>query len=114
MKRKVQVLVALGCFAAAAHAQQQQAVLSVPVITTPVGSGAIEQHPAGTRRAARIVASFDGLGVGFAGPQGQSFVRNPSDNSIAVGPNHIVQVVNSVVAIYTKKGRLFDTTGKVL
>ena len=33
---------------------------------------------------------------------------------LAVGPNHIVQIVNSRMAIFTKKGRQFDTTGKVL
>lgn len=113
MKPEMLVLVALAFTAGAARAQQQQA-LPVPVITTPSGSGAIEQHAPGKRAAPRIVASFDGLGVGFVGPQGQSYVRNPSDNSLAVGPNHIVQIVNSVVAIYTKKGKLFDTTGKVL
>jgi hypothetical protein len=60
------------------------------------------------------VASFDGLGVGFDGPQGPSYVRNPSDNSIAVGPDHIVQTVNSRLAIFTKKGARFDSSGRVL
>jgi hypothetical protein len=60
------------------------------------------------------VASFDGLGVGFGGPHGTAIGRNPSDNSLAVGPNHIVQTVNSRLAIFTKKGEMFDTTGKVL
>jgi hypothetical protein len=41
-------------------------------------------------------------------------VRNPSDNSLAVGPNHIVQIVNTRMAIFTKKGRRYRTTGKVL
>ena len=41
-------------------------------------------------------------------------MRNPSDNSLAVGPDHIVQIVNSRMAIFTKKGKRFDTTGKVL
>jgi len=40
--------------------------------------------------------------------------RNPSDNSLAVGPDHIVQIVNSRMAIFTKKGKRFDTTGKAL
>src|SRR5439155_7520994 len=30
------------------------------------------------------------------------------------GPNHIAQIVNSRMAIYTKKGKVFDSTGKVL
>ncbi|HVT40933.1 MAG TPA: hypothetical protein VHE78_17990 [Gemmatimonadaceae bacterium] len=74
----------------------------------------MEQTSQGQRPAAVLVAYFDGLGVGFEGPQGAATVRNPSDNSLAVGPNHIVQIVNSRLAVFTKKGKLFDTTGKVL
>jgi hypothetical protein len=74
----------------------------------------IEQNSQGTRSPAALVASFDGLGVGFEGPQGTATGRNPSDNSLAVGPNHIVQIVNSRLAIFTKRGAQFDTTGKVL
>jgi len=74
----------------------------------------IEQRSPGTRPALDLIASFDGLGVGFDGPQGPSNGRNPSDNSLAVGPDHIVQTVNSRLAIFTKKGRQFDSTGRVL
>jgi hypothetical protein len=74
----------------------------------------VEQTAPGGRPAARIVASFDGLGVGFSGPQGAATLRNPSDNSLAVGPNHIVQTVNSRMAIFTKKGVRFTETGRVL
>src|SRR5688572_17985210 len=74
----------------------------------------VEQRSAGTRPSAAIIASFDGLGIGFEGPQGPGRSGNPSDNSLAVGPNHIVQTVNSRMAIFTKKGATFDTTGKVL
>jgi hypothetical protein len=74
----------------------------------------VEQTTQGTKAAPEIVASFDGLGEGFAGPQGAAPFRNPSDNSLAVGPDHIVQTVNSRMAIFTKKGARFDTTGKVL
>ena len=74
----------------------------------------VEQTTPGDRPPPTIVASFDGLGVGFAGPQGTATGRNPSDNSLAVGPDHIVQIVNSRMAIYTKKGARFDTTGRVL
>jgi hypothetical protein len=62
----------------------------------------------------QIVASFDGLGDGFKGPQGSAVLRNPSDNSLAVGPDHIVQVVNSRMAVFTKKGKKFDSTGRAL
>ncbi len=75
----------------------------------------VEQTEPGTEPAARLVASFDGLGVDFRGPQGTTRAGNPSDNGLAVGPNHIVQVDNGYgLAVYTKKGELYDTTGKVL
>ena len=79
----------------------------------PIGQN-IEQIAPGKRPAARIAASFDGLGVGFAGPQGSATLRNPSDNSLAVGPHHIVQTVNSRMAIFTKKGSRYPETGRVL
>jgi hypothetical protein len=72
------------------------------------------QGTQGSRPPAEIVASFDGLGFGFVGPQGNALFRNPSDNSIAVGRDHIVQIVNSRMAVFTKKGARFDTTGRVL
>src|SRR5215467_12867686 len=74
----------------------------------------VEQTTPGNRPAPVIVASFDGLGVGFSGPQGTTTGRNPSDNSLAVGPDHIVQIVNTRMAVFTKKGARFDTTGRVL
>ena len=77
-------------------------------------SKSVEQTEHGTKPPPEIVASFDGLGEGFQGPQGTAMFRNPSDNSLAVGPDHIVQIVNSRMAVYTKKGTRFDTTGKVL
>jgi hypothetical protein len=86
----------------------------LPVITTPPGSAAVEQTTFGTKPPATLVASFDGLGVGFTGPQGTTNLRNPSDNTLAVGPNHIVQIVNTRMAIFTKKGAQYDTTGLVL
>ncbi len=74
----------------------------------------VEQRAEGSRPALRAVASFDGLGDGFSGTAGDARLRNPSDNSLAVGPNHIVQIVNSVMAVYTRAGAQFDTTGTVL
>jgi hypothetical protein len=87
---------------------------AAPIITTPKGSGGVEQTAHGTKPGAVLAASFDGLGAGFTGPQGTARVGNPSDNSLAVGPNHIVQIVNSRMAIFTKQGKAFDTTGKAL
>src|SRR5207244_391249 len=60
----------------------------------------------GSRAPAEIVTRFDGLGLGFEGPQGSATFRNPSDNSLGVGPNHIFQIVNSRIAIYTKQGKV--------
>jgi len=85
-----------------------------PLITAPPGAAAVEQTSPGAGPPAGLIESFDGLGVGFAGPQGTSEQRNPSDNSLSVDPDHIVQTVNSRMAIFTKKGRKFETTGKVL
>lgn len=78
------------------------------------GPASIEQTSPGRRSPAELIAGFDGLGVGFDGPQGAATGRNPSDNSLAVGENHIVQTVNSRMAIFTKKGDVYATTGRVL
>ncbi|MEZ5317683.1 MAG: hypothetical protein R2752_09810 [Vicinamibacterales bacterium] len=80
----------------------------------PDAAKAIEQTTMGAQAGPLLVASFDGLGEGFTGPQGTATTRNPSDNSLAVGPDHIVQTVNSRMAIFTKKGAKYDTTGHVL
>jgi len=100
------------------HSETEQqgsaAPITPPVMTSPPGAAAVEQRSQGTRQGAVLVESFDGLGVGFEGPQGSANLRNPSDNSLAVGPNHIFQIVNSRMAIFTKKGKQFDATGKVL
>lgn len=83
-------------------------------VAPPLGSAGVEQTEQSTNASPEIVESFDGLGVGFEGPQGTAALRNPSDNSLAVGPDHIVQTVNSRMAIFTKKGKKYDVTGKVL
>ena len=91
-------------------------ILFTPVSAGPVPSGAdsVEQLMFGSKPSPTLIVSFDGLGEGFTGPQGTTPFRNPSDNSLAVGPDHIVQIVNTSMAIFTKKGRQYDTTGKVL
>jgi hypothetical protein len=86
-----------------------------PAVAPGSAEGAkVEQRTMGDGPAPQLVASFDGLGAGFAGPHGTSAGGNPSDNSLAVGPNHIVQTVNSKFAIFTKKGAKFETTGRAL
>src|ERR1051326_4565854 len=99
---------------AAEPAAQAPAPIVPPVLTAPPGAAAIAQTSPGTNPPAAPVASFDGLGAGFTGPQGSAAFRNPSDNTLAVGRDHIVQIVNSRMAVYTKRGRRYDTTGKVL
>lgn len=68
----------------------------------------------GALAAARVIESFDGLGQGFTGPQGRAVLRNPSDNTLAVGRDHIVQIVNSRLAIFARAGSRYDSTGRVL
>src|SRR5262245_20616557 len=94
--------------------QNPAAPITPPVMTSPPGAVAVQQQSQGALPGAALVASFDGLGVGFEGPQGAAALRNPSDNSLAVGPDHIMQTVNTRMAIFTKKGKRFDATGKVL
>jgi len=107
---------AAGTDAPEAEGEQETTADTVPPvkITVPAGAAAVEQHSQGTRSAAVITTAFDGLGADFVGPQGNAALRNPSDNSLAVGPNYIVQIVNTRMAIFTKRGQQFDTTGKVL
>jgi hypothetical protein len=95
-------------------AQNPAAPVTPPLITIPEGSAAVEQQSQGTQPQAALVANFDGLGAGFEGPQGSASLRNPSDNSLAVGPDHIFQIVNTRMAIFTKKGGKFSETGKAL
>jgi hypothetical protein len=64
----------------------------------------VEQRAQGSRPPPELVVSFDGLGFGLDGPQGPSNGRNPSDNSLAVGPDHVIQTVNSRLAIFDKRG----------
>ncbi len=112
--RAVARLAALSVIVAACT--PRTAALHAPGASPNVAShaGDIEQTAPGTRPPAELVASFDGLGEQFVGPQGTATGRNPSDNSVAVGPDHIVQIVNSRMAIFTKKGRRFSETGRAL
>ena len=88
--------------------------VATPISAATVQGFSIEQTQQGPRDQVPLVEAFDGLGEGFTGPQGTAKTRNPSDNSLAVGPDHVVQIVNSRMAVFTKNGEKFDTTGKVL
>src|SRR6185437_6641950 len=78
-------------------ARRQPPPPPAPVMPPPVpdAAAAIEQARMGAAPALPLAASFDGLGDGFTGPQGTARFRNPSDNSLAVGPDEIIQTVNS-------------------
>jgi hypothetical protein len=96
---------------------QEQNPTPPPPPTITAAGAAVEQTSQGPQPSVPVLDSFDGLGAGFKGPQsgqGPAFFRNPSDNSLAVGPDHIVQIVNTRIGVYTKKGARYDNTGTVL
>src|SRR5215813_10147088 len=82
----------------------------------------IEQTSHGDRPAIPAIAGFDGLGEGFTGrkfPGAQEATSNIGgrggiDISLAVGPNHIFEVLNGSMAIFSKKGKKFAETGNLL
>jgi hypothetical protein len=92
--------------------QKPEEVAPAPVIAA--AGAALEQKTQGQRPGVPLLDSFDGLGSGFTGPQGTATFRNPSDNSLAVGPDHIVQIVNTRIAVYSKRGAHYDKTGTVI
>jgi hypothetical protein len=80
-----------------------------PLPEVPDPAAAIEQKAQGQRAAIPASASFDGLGEGFAGGG-----RGGIDISIGVGPDHIFEILNGNMAVFTKKGRKYSETGKLL
>jgi hypothetical protein len=96
-----------------ATAANAQSNAPTPIVIPPEAV-AIEQTNHGSGHAVELLASFDGLGASFRGPQGAARLGNPSDNTLAVGPDHILQIVNTRIAVFTKKGTRFTTTGKPL
>jgi hypothetical protein len=87
--------------------------ITVNLLIKPEGA-AVEQTLFGSKKAPLLITSFEGLGESFVGPQGTATLRNPSDNSLAVGLDHIVQIVNSRMAIFSKKGKTFTESGRPL
>src|SRR5262245_19296612 len=84
------------------------ACAAVLAVVTLAASDSIEQTRQGSRPALAVAASFDGLGVGMAAGPGTNnppAPRNPSANTLAVGRDHVVQIVNSQFAIFTKQGK---------
>src|SRR5579872_3179740 len=88
---------------------------------------AVEQTVQGPRPAIDPLAGFDGLGDGFTGREFPGAAnaseetagrgsggRGGIDISLAVGPNHIFEILGGSLAVFTKKGKKYDTTGKLL
>ena len=83
---------------------------------------AVEQTKQGSRAAIAPGASFDGLGEGFSGrafPGASSEAeanggRGGIDISLAVGPDHDFEILNGNMAVFSKKGKKSDSTGKLL
>jgi hypothetical protein len=71
-----------------------------PTAEVTAARAAVEQTTQGKRPAPPIVASFDGLGNGFAGGRGGI------DLSLAVGPDHIFEILDGNLAVFTKTGKL--------
>ena len=105
------------------HHHDQSAPLrtmtAVPVSTTrhedePIRT--MPQHPSSSQpdrviqatispTAPAISTSFDGLGQGFSGPQGNFSVTGvPPDPNASVGTTQIVEVVNTGFAVFSKSG----------
>ena len=58
-----------------------------------------------TRLVPATLQNFDGIGQGFTGPAGTFTVNSaPPDTNAAVGPNHIVETVNTDLAVFNKGG----------
>src|SRR5262245_30774418 len=76
----------------------------------PVPAGSTASDPAvqstpGVAAAPSLSTNFEGIGQGFSGPQGTFTVNSaPPDPNAAVGPNHIVEIVNSAFAVFNKSG----------
>ena len=89
-----------------------------PVPLIPSAGAAVEQATQGERAAIASIVSFDGLGEGFTGtttttgaPRGG---RGGIDISLAVGPDHIVEILDGNLAVFSKKGKKYKTTGTLL
>ena len=98
-----------------------------PAPEIDAAGAAVEQTAQGRRRAIEPAASFDGLGNGFAGHEypgagnaadadgGRGGGRRGGiDISLAVGPDHIFEILDGNMAVFTKKGKKYAATGKLL
>ncbi len=96
-----------------------------PAPDIPSAARAIEQTSQGERPAIEPEVAFDGLGQSFtaralpggaenttAAPAGAA--RGGIDISLAVGTDHVFEILNGNMAVFTKKGRKYASTGKLL
>src|SRR5262245_7247434 len=84
-------------------------VVSIGVSSLIAANNSVEQTSQGTKPALPLLVSFNGLGADLQPGPGSNHPpapRNASDNSLAVGPEHVFQIVNSQLAIFTKTGTL--------
>ncbi len=94
-----------------------------PAPEIPPAGAAVEQTTQGTRPAIEPLASFDGLGEGFTGREfpgaetaegGRGGGRGGIDISLAAGPDHIFEILGGNMAVFSKKGKKYSETGKLL
>src|SRR5215469_6252162 len=98
-----------------------------PAPEISAAGAAVEQTKQGERPALEPLASFDGLGEGFTGrlfPGAENATEPPGgrggggrggiDISLAVGPDHVFEILGGNMAVFTKKGKKYDSTGKLL
>jgi hypothetical protein len=76
-----------------------------PPVPAPSPSDPVIQSSPGTAAAPALGLGFEGVGQGFSGPAGTFAVSSaPPDTNAAVGPNHVVEIVNQSFAIFNKSG----------
>ena len=96
-----------------------------PAPEISAAGAAVEQTKQGQRPPIAPGASFDGLGDGFSGrvyPGAQNAAeenragagRGGIDISLAAGPDHLFEILNGYMAVFSKKGKKYDSTGKLL
>jgi hypothetical protein len=93
-----------------------------PAPEIAAAGAAVEQNAQGSRPQIEASQSFDGLGDGFtakAFPGAEnasegSGGRGGIDISLAVGPDHIFEILNGNLAVFTKKGKKYPSSGKLL
>jgi hypothetical protein len=96
------------------HDMKRHADVAPGPPTTRPETFSARQDPAGATPQGSVTPSAPNSLLSFAGVDDSNtldgFIYTPSDANIAVGPNHVVLVVNSLIAIYSKSGTLLSTS----